>query len=120
MNNLSSGGLAIIVVAALWFLVLLPSFIRGDQRSNSEARKKKSSSVRRDFPISLKNQKEASEPSVKNPNAFSPKEVPSQNFLRTGAIEVVQLADVIAINEAKPASEIDSLDEILRRRRHLG
>jgi hypothetical protein len=29
--NLSSGGLAILVVGALWFLVLLPSFINNDR-----------------------------------------------------------------------------------------
>ena len=200
MNNLSSGGLAIVVVAALWFLVLMPSFIKNDQgkakilqtkpkiresvelklgpqatealrakrvrnltvvvspasylvgalslldfatngaslviaifatiiaiastvamiRINRNFKILSAQSAKRDLPISLSNTKSISEPVFKNPNAFKPDSLPSQNFLRTGAIEVVTLADVVSIEDAKPATEIDNLDEILRRRRHLG
>lgn len=200
MNNLSSGGLAILVVGALWFLVLLPSFIRGDQAKESELELKPSiresvaaklgpqavsalkakrtrnftsalslvallvsalawaeffssgsslvlaivssiasfglitlavrnhtnfrnlsaGSLKRDLPITLTNNKSLDEANTKNENAFEPDLVPNQNFLRTGSIEIVDLAEVISIDDAKVESEIGNLDEILRRRRHFG
>ena len=200
MNNLSSGGLAILVVGALWFLVLLPSFIRGDQakelepelkpsiretvatklgpqaasalrakrarnftstfalvallvsglawaeffssgssfvlslvsaitsiglailafRNHSNFRNLSAGSLKRDLPITLTNTKSIEEAEPKNENAFEPELVPNQNFLRTGSIEIVDLAEVISIDEAKGNSEIGNLDEILRRRRHFG
>jgi hypothetical protein len=198
--NLSSGGLAILVVGALWFLVLLPSFIRGDQakqlepesrpsirdsvaeklgpqaasalrakrtrnftaalalvavlvsalswvefftsgtslvlsivsaissvglailaiRNQSNFRNLSANSLKRDLPITLTNSKTIEESESKNENSFEPGLVPNQNFLRTGSIEIVDLAEVISIDDAKPESEIGSLDEILRRRRHFG
>lgn len=198
--NLSSGGLAILVVGALWFLVLLPSFIRGDQakqlepeskpsirdsvaeklgpqaasalrvkrtrnftaalalvavlvsalswvefftsgtslvlsivsaissvglailaiRNQSNFRNLSANSLKRDLPITLTNSKTIEESESKNENSFEPGLVPNQNFLRTGSIEIVELAEVISMDDAKPESEIGSLDEILRRRRHFG
>jgi hypothetical protein len=115
--NLSSGGLAIVVVGALWFLVLLPSFIRGDSAKKQDYREDPVS--RRNLIRSNKEtqvSKEASEPT----NSFKPSDVPSQNFLRTGAIEIVELAEVVSIETEKPETQIDSIDEILRRRRHVG
>jgi len=200
VNNLSSGGLAILVVGALWFLVLLPSFIRGDQAKESELELKPSisesvaaklgpqavsalkakrtrnftsalslvallvsalawaeffssgsslvlaivssiasfglitlavrnhtnfrnlsaGSLKRDLPITLTNNKSLDEAKTKNENAFEPDLVPNQNFLRTGSIEIVDLAEVLSIDDAKVESEIGNLDEILRRRRHFG
>lgn len=198
MNNISSGGLAILVVGALWFLVLLPSFIRGDHakeyeetpsvsetvatklgeqatkalrakrarnitaglaavaaligslawaefatrgsavvmavaasvstfgltvlaiRSNKSFRNLSSGSVNRDLPITLTNNKARSESELVDSKTFEPGKVPNQNFLRTGAIEIVELADVVSLEESKPKTEIDDLDEILRRRRHVG
>ena len=198
--NLSSGGLAILVVGALWFLVLLPSFINND-RSKPESAKPEVSvretveaklgtkatkalkskrarnfagvtavialsvaglswaefastsnslilaisasvsaialaglsvrshrqfahysegSLRRDLPITLANNKIAEEPAPATVNGWKPDEVPNQKFLRTGAIEIVELADVVSIEDAKPKSDIDSIDEILKRRRHIG
>jgi hypothetical protein len=55
-----------------------------------------------------------------NSRSFSPDNVPSQNFLRTGAIEIVELAQVVSLEELKTSTEIDNIDEILRRRRHIG
>jgi hypothetical protein len=116
--NLSSGGLAILVVGVLWFLVLLPSFIKGEA---GEKREYKEDSIRRadvskrtKVTKSIEKEAEAVDPST----SFQPSVVPNQAFLRTGAIEIVELADVIPIEKDKP--EIDSIDEILRRRRHVG
>jgi len=199
VNNISSGGLAILVVGALWFLVLLPSFISGDrskgvantekisvretvdaklgERAAAAIRAKRArnisltvavvglliaslswfdfastgqslvmasiasvialtfaglsirhgknfrnlaqGAVKRDLPIKLTNSKITLE-SEEATNTFKPSDVPNQNFLRTGAIEVVELAEVISLDEAKPQSGIDNIDEILRRRRHIG
>lgn len=115
--NLSSGGLAIVVVGALWFLVLLPSFIKGDTGKSKDIRddsiiRRNSNRSNKVTEVSL----EDSEPT----NTFQPSDIPSQNFLRTGAIEIVELAEVVSIEKEKPATEIDSIDEILRRRRHVG
>ncbi|CAB4533791.1 MAG: hypothetical protein F2529_00465 [Actinobacteria bacterium] len=198
--NISSGGLAILVVGALWFLVLLPSFIRGDSAKESELepqpsiretvaaklgpqaasalrakrtrnfttvlaivallvsalswaeffssgsslvlsifsavssiglaglalrnhrnfRNLSAGSLKRDLPMTLTNNKSVEEAESKNENAFEPELVPNQNFLRTGSIEIVDLAEVISIDEVKGNSEIGNLDEILRRRRHFG
>ena len=198
--NLSSGGLAILVVGALWFLVLLPSFINNDRskpederpefsiretveaklgvkatkalkakrarnfagaiavialliaglswaefaatanslivaivasvsaialsglavRSHRQFAHLSEGSVKRDLPITLTNNKIAEESQASNVNAWKPDEVPNQKFLRTGAIEIVALADVVSIEDVKPKSDIDSIDEILRRRRHIG
>ncbi len=37
--NLSSGGLAILAIAAIWFLVFLPSFVKGDHSKQVEREK---------------------------------------------------------------------------------
>ena len=199
MNNLSSGGLAILVIGVLWFLVLLPSFISSDRSKTSSdfepvsvresveaklgtraakalrAKRARNISltvslvgllvavlswaefastggalvpaivatitaigfsglcirnhknfqslaegaVKRELPITLANSKAFSE-TQETANTFKPQVVPTQNFLKTGAIEIVEMAEVISLDEAKPKSEIDSIDEILRRRRHIG
>ena len=198
--NLSSGGLAILVVGALWFLVLLPSFINNDRsksesvrpavsvretveaklgakatkalkskrarnfagvaavialsiaglswadfattsqslilaisasvfalvlaglsvRSHRQFARFSEGSLKRDLPITLTNNKIAEEPAVETVAGWKPDEVPNQKFLRTGAIEIVELAEVVSIEDAKPKSDIDSIDEILKRRRHIG
>ena len=198
--NLSSGGLAILVVGALWFLVLLPSFINGDRskpttaipeasiretvetklgpkaakalkakrarnysgatavialvvaglswadfattsnslplaifgslfglafiaisiRSHRQFGSLSQDSVKRGLSITLTNNKIVEEPGSDITNSWKPDEIPNQKFLRTGAIEIVELAEVVSIEDAKPKSEIDSIDEILRRRRHIG
>jgi hypothetical protein len=198
--NLSSGGLAILVVGALWFLVLLPSFINGEKskpafetpersiRKSVEAKlgvkatkalKAKRSrnysavatliafgvsalswadfaattgsltpaivscviglaltglsirshrqyvllsegSLKREIPINFTTSKTDDVDLPENRNAWNPDEIPNQKFLRTGSIEIVELAEVVSFDEVKTKSEIDSIDEILRRRRHIG
>lgn len=115
--NLSSGGLAILVVGVLWFLVLLPSFIKGE---TGEKREYKEDSIRK-VNQKTKTQVSVTETDVKiadDANTFQPSVVPNQAYLKTGAIEIVELADVVSIEKGK--SEIDNIDEILRRRRHVG
>ncbi|MEO0313138.1 MAG: hypothetical protein RL140_368 [Actinomycetota bacterium] len=53
-------------------------------------------------------------------NDFKPVEVPGQTYLKTGAIEIVELAEVVEISAEPEAPKIDSIDEIMRRRRHVG
>lgn len=53
-------------------------------------------------------------------NDFTPIEVPGQAYLKTGAIEIVELADVVPLTEESAAAKIESIDEIMRRRRHVG
>jgi hypothetical protein len=53
-------------------------------------------------------------------NDFKPVEIPGQTYLKTGAIEIVELAEVVEISAETDAPKIDSIDEIMRRRRHVG
>ena len=53
-------------------------------------------------------------------NDFKPVEIPDQAYLKTGAIEVVELAEVVELSEEKAETKIESIDEIMRRRRHVG
>ena len=89
-------------------------------RNHRNFRNLSAGSLRRDLPMTLTNNKSVGEEESKNENAFEPELVPNQNFLRTGSIEIVDLAEVISIDEVKRNSEIGNLDEILRRRRHFG
>lgn len=194
--NLSSGGLAVVAIGAIWFLVFLPSFIRGEKNEKVETRKIesprpemkptnrsiKASQAKRaraitatlaaisfvvaslsilelattgaDLPLSIgsvalfavftwltvrnnrvysdiitgtsNRQMNYSAPLTKkslpeqNENTWQPTTIPNQNFLRTGAIEVVELAEVVSIEDQKTSTEIGNIDEILRRRRHVG
>ena len=197
--NISSGGLAILAIAGIWFLVFLPSFVKGDQSKTTErerlaeaetsaknrlgeraqqalsARRTRSilttvtvvafvvaglsvlefavsatglplaigsviataagawftyrahlkyrsqltGSVRRSVPISspvVAPISKAQEPQ----NTWQPENLPKQSFLQTGAIEVVDLAEVVKLETAATATTEISIDEILRRRRHVG
>jgi hypothetical protein len=186
--NLSSGGLAIVAIAAIWFLVFLPSFIKGDKnvvreeietpridersiklirarrgraifatfaaaafvlaglsilqlissgqgvaiaagsvavtlvatfltiRAHRNYQEFLAGSVKRTIPLT------SSKPTARRnleetlSRSWNPEALPQQNFLKTGAIEIVELAEVVEIEPAK----IDNIDDILRRRRHIG
>ena len=199
--NIPSGGLAMAVIAAIWFLVFLPSFMKRDerkvyQREQVERTKEISKSqlgeqaaraiaVKRgratfttvavlasvftlfaalDFfatgrslisglvafavtllgsllSISLNRQYKSLlstvatrkvplatpvAPVIKRANLneknndFKPVEIPGQAYLKTGAIEIVELAEVVELSEEKTSAKIESIDEIMRRRRHVG
>lgn len=198
--NLSSGGLAILAIAAIWFLVFLPSFVKGDQSKQAEREKSLvtketaktvlsdgalaalkarrartfsvtmaalsfvvaglsvlevitsgtalplaigagfsfglfslisvkshakyvallSGSIRRSVPVSAPIKRANSEPELTDGKVWQPEALPKQSYLQTGAIEIVELAEVVSIENEKPAEEIASIDEILRRRRHVG
>ena len=51
---------------------------------------------------------------------WQPDELPKQSYLQTGAIEVVELADIVSIGSEETSDESANIDEILRRRRHVG
>jgi hypothetical protein len=186
--NLSSGGLAIVAIAAIWFLVFLPSFIKGeknvvrevvvapriDERSIQLIRARRAraifatvaaagfvvaglsalqvvssgqgialaissvavtlastfftirshrgyqgllaGSVKRTIPLTSSKPTQRRNLDEAPSRSWNPESVPQQNFLKTGAIEIVELAEVVEIEPAK----IDNIDEILRRRRHIG
>lgn len=195
--NLSSGGLAILAIAAIWFLVFLPSFVKGDQTKTVQAEDFKtevkanlseqatralrsrrtrtisatvaglsfvvvglsvlevistgtglpvligstlafsvatwltvrahrnyvellSGSVRRAVPV-VAPTKRRNLDEVKTEDAtWKPEALPKQSFLQTGAIDIVELAEVVSLETEKPAEEVADIDEILRRRRHVG
>jgi hypothetical protein len=199
--NIPSGGLAMVVIAAIWFLVFLPSFVKRDerkveQRAQLERGKEISQThlgeqatqaiaVKRgratfatvaivgavftvfaglDFAatgrslisgsialaatalgsvlaISLNRKYKELLTSVatrqvpltapvapvikranlnEKTNDFKPVELPDQAYLKTGAIEIVDLADIVEISDEKQVPKIESIDEIMRRRRHVG
>lgn len=197
--NVSSGGFAILVVGAIWFLVFLPSFIKGENRKEvktlesnvrdtvetklgeraSAALKLKrgrnilagltlvsllvaglsvaeiviqgtglavvtvsaglfvagswltirinrnfklaaAGSMRRQVPLNSATTKVPKQPEPQSEAVWQPNKLPDQTFLRTGAIEIVELAEVVSLTESKTSKEIDGIDEILRRRRHTG
>jgi hypothetical protein len=195
--NISSGGLAILAIAAIWFLVFLPSFVKGDQSKRVEpetpqesivpklsdgakqalrARRARtiaatfasvsfllsglavvevvvaanglplavgsviatvisawvavrahrkyiallSGSPRRVVPVNAPTKRSIPEVNETELKTWQPGELPKQSYLQTGAIEIVELAEVVSIDSEKSVNEIANIDEILRRRRHVG
>jgi hypothetical protein len=198
--NITSGGLTIAVMAAIWFLVFLPSFIKADSNNfarekvetnsrdllSSKLGEKASRAIRArkgravlgtlsvgalvvatlsilEFAtvgtglslavgaavscivfvsLTIRNHRKYqtlvqdavhrkityTRPSLEvqaqkmesNSSRWQPVEVPKQAFLKTGAIDIVDLAEVVEMEPRAETSEVESLDEILRRRRHIG
>jgi hypothetical protein len=199
--NIPSGGLAMVVIAAIWFLVFLPSFVKRDERKVEERERfergkeiakthlgeqaTQAISVKRgratfatvavvgavftvfaalDFAatgrslvtglvafvatalgsaLALSLNRKYKElltsvaprqipltapvaPVIKRANLeektndFKPAEIPAQAYLKTGAIEIVELAEVVELSDAKETPKVESIDEIMRRRRHVG
>lgn len=199
--NIPSGGLAMVVIAAIWFLVFLPSFVKRDERKVEEREKiergkeitkthlgeqaTQAIAVKRgratfatvavvgavftvfaglDFAatgrslvsglvalaatglgsvlaISLNRKYKELLTSVatrqvplatpvapvikranleEKTNDFKPAEIPDQAYLKTGAIEIVELAEVVELIDEKESPKVENIDEIMRRRRHVG
>ncbi len=198
--NLSSGGLAILAIAAIWFLVFLPSFIKSDRVKVSTTEEAKvsgyisnstlsnsakqalasrrgrtlmatlasasfvvaglsilevvvsgsalpaaigsslstalftwltvkahrkyvselSGTVRRAVPVSKPTKRSIPEVANVDDKTWQPDQLPKQSYLQTGAIEIVELAEVVSIEHEKHQDELANIDEILRRRRHVG
>jgi type II secretory pathway component PulM len=198
--NLSSGGLAILAIAAIWFLVFLPSLVKSDRVKLVAAEKVQTSkefststlsetaklalaarrgrtlmatiasvsfvvaglsvlevvasgsalplaigstvttalftwltvnahrkyvsvlagTVRRAVPVSTPTKRVMPDVEIRDTKTWQPGELPKQSYLQTGAIEIVELADVVSIENEKHQEEIADIDEILRRRRHVG
>lgn len=79
-----------------------------------------SGTPRRVVPVSAPIKRSIPEVKDTDSKTWQPDELPKQSYLQTGAIEVVELADVVSIENEKPAEESANIDEILRRRRHVG
>ena len=195
--NISSGGLAILAIAAIWFLVFLPSFVKGEQSKSVEREVPQESSVprlseaakqalrarrtrtisatfavvafvvsglavlevvvaanglplaigsvvttgistwltvrshrkyvgllsgspRRVVPVNAPIRRSIPEVNPTDLKTWQPDSLPKQSYLQTGAIEIVELAEVVSIEKEIPAKESANIDEILRRRRHVG
>lgn len=199
--NIPSGGLAMVVIAAIWFLVFLPSFMKRDeqkiiQREQLERGKEiakthlgeqatQAIAVKRGratfatvavvgavfsvfatldffatgrslvsglvalsvtvmgllltFALNRKYQELLTSVAVRQVplsmpiapvikranlneknNDFTPIEIPGQAYLKTGAIEIVELADLVELSEVEASPKIESIDEIMRRRRQVG
>lgn len=198
--NVSSGGLAILAIAAIWFLVFLPSFIKGDRLSQvsrektpvvtepetsnlSEGARKAlgarrrrtifatlasasfvvaglsvlevvvsgsglplaiastvatglftwltvqahgqyvialTGNVRRAVPVSAPTKRSIPEVADTDSKVWQPEALPKQSYLQTGAIEIVELAEIVEIENDSKQTEAANIDEILRRRRHVG
>ena len=198
--NLSSGGLAILAIAAIWFLVFLPSFVKSDRVKLGSSEKAKTSkeisdsrlsdgakqalsarrgrtlmatiasvsfvvaglsvlevvasgtalplaigsalstatftwltlkahrkyvavlsgTVRRAVPVSTPTKRSIPAVATEETKTWQPEELPKQTYLQTGAIEIVELAEVVSIENEKQQEELANIDEILRRRRHVG
>lgn len=79
-----------------------------------------SGSVRRAVPVvAPTKRRNLEEPQVEEAT-WKPESLPKQTFLQTGAIDIVELAEVVSLETEKPAEEVANIDEILRRRRHVG
>jgi hypothetical protein len=198
--NLSSGGLAIAIIGAIWFLVFLPSFIKadakkstretsvissreqvltklGDQaakairarngrnilitlslattlvavlsvlefattgaglpalvssalatvafsalalRNNRNYKSLLKGSLRRNLVYTRPTVQAQDVKAEVRPETWQPDSLPKQTFLRTGAIDIVEFAEVVEIKSEPAATDVPELDEILRRRRHIG
>lgn len=196
--NLSSGGLAILAIAAIWFLVFLPSFVKGDRlrevRTTAEVRETKtdrlgekavralnarriraifatlataafvvtglaflevatngtglplaigsfittagtswltlrahrtyrsllSGATKRSVPITPMEPTKRKTLDQPAPRTWLPEELPKQSFLQTGAIEIVELAEVSELPTKSASVDELKIDEILNRRRHVG
>jgi hypothetical protein len=195
--NLSSGGLAILAIAAIWFLVFLPSFVKGEKirveteskpkvsttnrlgekaqralsarrtrtifatlttaafvvaglsflevatngtglplaigsiagtglfawltlRANRNYRALLSGATKRTIPITPMAPTKSASLETSEEKTWQPEELPKQSFLQTGAIEIVELAEVTELSKKENVEEDLKIDEILRRRRHVG
>ena len=111
---LSNGsGLVTTLLSAIGFVISIAFTVR----SNFRYRNLVLGATSRHVPI----QSAATKPEVAKlrTNTFIPSEIPSQKFLETGQIQIVELAEVHEIENTKPKN-IESIDEIMRRRRQIG
>jgi hypothetical protein len=79
-----------------------------------------SGTVRRAVPVSTPTKRSIPEVATEETKTWQPEELPKQTYLQTGAIEIVELAEVVSIENEKQQEELANIDEILRRRRHVG
>ncbi len=101
---------ALVLVAASWFTV----------KAHRKYISMLSGSVRRAVPVVAPTKRRNLGDVQTEELSWKPETLPKQTFLQTGAIDIVELAEVVSIETEKPAEEVADIDEILRRRRHVG
>lgn len=129
MNINGTGGLLLIVVAALWLAVFIPGWVRRseDRAKQAQTTKARGKTAAR---ISYKMQVEEiaaafeAKQELIDPRAWQRTELPAQ-IVRIGELTLPPSAPVIEISSlAKPAAPASfteaELNEIMRRRRAVG
>jgi len=129
MNISSTGGLLLIVVAALWLAVFIPGWVKRNEDKAKQASSKRSrgqTAARMSYKLRVEEIAAAFEAQqeVIDPRAWQRTPVPAQ-IVRIGELELPPSAPVVEISTAASAaaevklSETD-LNEIMRRRRAVG
>ncbi len=103
-------GATVATVAFVWLTL----------RANRDYKNLLSGSVRRSIPVVAQALLPRPKPNEIAIDTWQPESLPKQTYLQTGAIEIVEMAEVVSIEAEKTNEEIANLDEILRRRRHVG
>lgn len=95
-------------------------FVSLSIKANRNYRNLLTGSVKRSVPLSAPRLQQIEPVKTSEANTWQPDALPKQGYLKTGAIEIVNLAEVVSIEKEETAHELESIDEILRRRRHIG
>jgi len=129
MNITSTGGLLLIVVAALWLAVFIPGWVkRNEDRAKQASARRSRGETAAKMSYKLRVEEiaaafEAKQETV-DPRAWQRNPVPAQ-IVRVGELELPPSAPVIEISQAATArAEVQlsetELNEIMRRRRAVG
>jgi len=129
MNISSTGGLLLIVVAALWLAVFIPGWVKRNDDRAKQARTNRSrgeTAAKMSYKMRVEEIAAAFEAKQEliDPRAWERTPVPAQ-IVRVGELELPPSAPVVEISTAANAaaevqlSESD-LNEIMRRRRAVG
>jgi hypothetical protein len=129
MNISGTGGLALVVAAALWLAVFIPSWMKRNEERQNVLKNTKPSRGETTAKISYRKSLEEIAASLDkavavDPRAWERQPVPAQ-IVRVGELELPPSAPVIEISQAakiETAPELTGaeLDEIMRRRRAVG
>lgn len=129
MNISSTGGLLLIVVAALWLAVFIPGWVKRNDDRAKEVRTNRSrgeTAAKMSYKMRVEEIAAAFEAKQEliDPRAWERTPVPAQ-IVRVGELELPPSAPVVEISTtANAAAEVQlsesDLNEIMRRRRAVG
>ena len=129
MNISGTGGLALVVAAALWLAVFIPSWMKRNEERQNIRNNTKPARGETSAKISYRKSLEEIAASLDKANMVDPRAwerqpLPAQ-IVRVGELELPASAPVIEISQAAASvqsAELTSaeLDEIMRRRRAVG